>query len=235
MTNVKTPQEILLIEKACRLADKTLAYILLKIKPGVTEKQIASEVVQFIRKNSASLSFRPIVAFGKNSAEAHHKPNNTKLKTGDIVLLDLGAKLNGYCSDITRTVFMGKSTSKQKKVYQAVLKAQKNAIKALYDISIYHTVEIPSSEIDKAARDYIISKGYPDIPHGLGHGIGKKVHEGHRLSPKSKRKLLPGIVFSVEPGIYIKGFGGVRIDDLIVLEKTGPRLLTHFTKQIIEL
>lgn len=256
MRNVKTPQEILLIEKACKITDDALVYILPIIKPGVTEKQIASEIMRYIRKSGASLSFRPIVAFGKNSVEPHHKSNNLILRTGDIVLLDLGAKLNGYCSDITRTVFMGKATDEQKKMYLTVLKAQEKAIEFLSthyssredpefvkgDKSRSQLKQFSSSnnnifakKVDKIARDYIISQGYPDIPHGLGHGIGKRVHEGPRLSPKGKRKLFSGMVFSVEPGIYIKDFGGIRIEDLMVLEKTGPRIITRFTKQIIEL
>ncbi|RJQ36596.1 M24 family metallopeptidase [Candidatus Microgenomates bacterium] len=250
--NVKSQDEILAIEKACMLADKTLDFILPKIKPGVTEKQIATEIVKFIRKNNASLSFRPIVAFGKNCSSIHHKPTHQKLSKNDQIMIDLGAKLNGYCSDITRTIFTGKATNEQKRMYKTVLDAQEKAINFIS--SCYSSGERAESRsfstnssqlrsnnnifakiVDRIAREHIISENYPSFPHGLGHGIGRKVHEGPRLSPKSKRKLRVGMVFSVEPGIYLKDFGGVRIEDLVVLEKSGPRLLTHFTKGIIEL
>lgn len=224
-------QEISLIEKACKLTDKTFEYILTKIKKGVTEKELSLEIQRFIRANGAGLSFRPLVSFGKNTAEVHHKPTDRKLKKNNIIILDFGAKIEGFCSDMTRTVFMGKATKKQKKIYSAVLKAQQKAVNFLSS----DAKTIMTSEVDKVARDYIILQGYPTIPHGLGHGIGKKVHEPPKISPKSKAILKPGMVFSVEPGIYIKNFGGVRIEDLVVLEKTGPRILTKSPKRIIEL
>lgn len=236
MKSIKNPQEILLIEQACKLGDKTFDYILGKIKPGVTEKQIALGIMRFIRKNKAKLSFKPIVAFGKNSVAPHHRANDTKLKKGDIVLLDLGAKLNDYCSDMTRTVFMGKATSKQKKIYHTVLEAQQKAIEQLNNETMKQSLKgIRASKIDSIARSYIISKGYPPMPHSLGHGVGKKVHEAPKLSPKSKKYLRENMVFSVEPGIYIAELGGIRIEDLVVLEKTGPRLLTNSPKHLIEL
>ena len=225
---IKSSREIVLIEKACKLGDLTFSYVLKKIKTGITEKQISLEIQRFIRKNNAKLSFRPIVAFGKNSSEPHHKANNTKLQKGNIVKLDLGVKLNGYCSDMTRTVFIGKTSNKQKRVYQTVLKAQQKGID-------YVKTNCKTFDVDKLVRNYIIEKGFPSIPHTLGHGIGKKTHEYFRLGPKSKMILKDGMTFTIEPGIYIKGFGGVRIEDTIVLEKKGARLLTHSPKNIIEL
>lgn len=237
----KTPDEILIIEKACRLTDRTFDYILPHIKPGVTEKEISLKIRKFINKNGALLSFRSIVAFGKNASEPHHKSNETKLKNGNIVLLDFGAKVKGFCSDMTRTVFMGKASDEQKKIYRTVLAAQKKAIKFLKSSIINHK-SINAYNVDKVARDYIISQGYTPMPHGLGHGIGKKVHERPKLSPKSKAFLKPGMTFTIEPGIYlpagrqgIKNFGGVRIEDTVVLEKTGLRILTKSPKEIIEL
>lgn len=243
MQNSKmSSKEIALIEKACRLTDKTFDYILGEIKPGVTEKEISLKIRKFINKNGALLSFRSIVAFGKNSSEPHHKPTETKLKKADIVLLDFGAKIEGYCSDMTRTVFMGRATDKQKRIYRTVLKAQRRAIKFLMRVqpligtnSKGKGLNPSVKEVDKTARDYIISQGYTPMPHGLGHGIGKKVHERPKLSPKSKERLTLNMVFSVEPGIYLKNFGGVRIEDTVVLEKTGLRILTKSTKGIIEL
>ena len=235
-------QEIPLIEKACKLTDETFEYVLTKIKKGVTEKELSLEIQRFIRANGAGLSFRPLVSFGKNTAEVHHKSTDKKLKKNNIVMLDFGAKIEGFCSDMTRTVFIGRASRKQKKIYSAVLKAQQKAVKFLMRVqpladtnSLVKGLNPSAKEVDKVARDYIISQGYPTIPHGLGHGVGKKVHEPPKISPKSRAILKPGMVFSIEPGIYIKNFGGVRIEDLVVLEKTGPRILTKSPKRIIEL
>lgn len=240
---IKNQKEIELIEKACEFADKTFDYILKEIKVGVTEKEISLKIQRFTRKNNAKISFRPVVAFGKNTAEIHHKPNHKKLKKNNIIMLDFGTKVNNYCSDMTRTIFMGKASEKQKRIYKVVLEAQKKSLDFLnnYYNDTYHRsgnkqeLDIMAKDVDRIARDYIISQGYPAIPHALGHGIGKKVHEKPKLSPKSKAVLKIGMVFSVEPGIYLKNFGGIRIEDLVVLEEKGPRLLTHSPKNIIEL
>lgn len=235
---IKTPEEISKIEKACKLGDKTFDYILKKIKLGISEKEVANEIEFFIKKNGADLSFPPIVAFGINSAIPHHQTSDKRLATSDkLVLLDFGVKLNNYCSDMTRTVFFGKPTAEQKKMYQTVLAAQKKSVDYLTTSDVRQ-----ASFADKAARDYIVSKGYKTIPHSVGHGIGIEVHEAPHLSPRSKDILKDGMVFSIEPGIYLPNFGGVRIEDLVVLEKSGlprrkagPRLLTHSPKQVIEL
>ena len=237
LRSIKTPEEISRIEKACNLGDKAFKYILGKIKSGITEKQLAFKLEFFIKKFGADISFPPIVAFGKNSAIPHHLPtHNSKLLTpNSIVLLDFGVKLNNYCSDMTRTVFFGKPTNEQKKIYNTVLESQKLAIKFLTSDGGPERSRRNSSEVDRIARDYIISKGYKTIPHSLGHGIGIEAHESPRLSPKSKDILKEGMVFTIEPGIYLPNFGGVRIEDIVVLEKSGPRLLTKSTKEIIEI
>lgn len=231
---IKEAHKIAKIEKACKLGDKTFAYILNKIKLGISEKELATEIEFFIKKQGADISFPPIVAFGKNSSIPHHQTSDRKLTTNSIVLLDFGVKLNNYCSDMTRTVFFGKATTKQKKIYQTVFNAQQLAIGNLKSLIINHK-SIPAKNIDNVVRKYIISKGYPSIPHSLGHGIGIDVHEFPHLSPKSKDILKEGMVFSIEPGIYLPNFGGVRIEDLVVLEKAGIRLLTHSPKNLIEL
>ena len=135
---------------------------------------------------------------------------------------------------MTRTVFFGKASDKQKKVYQTVLQAQTKAIELLKSSIINHKL-ITGFEIDKIARTYIANEGFPSIPHSLGHGIGLEVHEKPSLSPKSKDELKTGMVFSVEPGIYISGFGGVRIEDLVVLDKKGPEIMTRANRELIEL
>ncbi|MDO8583013.1 MAG: aminopeptidase P family protein, partial [bacterium] len=210
---IKTPQEISKIKKACELGDKAFDYVLKKIKLGVSEKELAFEIEFFIKKNGGDLSFPSIVAFGINSAIPHHQTSDKRLATSDkLVLLDFGVKLDNYCSDMTRTVFFGKPTKEQRKMYETVLAAQQKSIDTLNSLFMIHN-SIPAKRIDKAARDYIISKGYKTIPHSVGHGIGIEVHEAPHLSPKSKDILKEGMVFSIEPGIYIPGFGGVRIED----------------------
>lgn len=219
---VKDSDEITAIEKTCQLGDKAFDYILGKIKEGVTEKELAFEIEFFIKKNYADISFKPIVAFGKNSAIPHHQTSDKKLKMNNWVLLDFGVKIDNYCSDMTRTVFFGKTNNEQKKMYQTVLEAQRKAIESLTSDG----GRTDSSEVDRVARDYIIYQGYPTIPHSLGHGIGLEVHETPSISPNSKDILKPGMVFSIEPGIYLPGIGGVRIEDLVVIENSNSRLLT---------
>lgn len=225
---IKEPEEIVAIEKACKLGDKAFKFILTKIKKGVSEKELAFELELFIKKKGADISFKPIVAFGKNSSIPHHQTGNEQLTMNNVILLDFGVKLNNYCSDMTRTIFFGSANAEFKKMYQTVLDAQKLAIEQL-------TNETMASRIDKIAREYIISQNYPTIPHSLGHGIGIEVHEAPRLSPTSKDIFKPGMVFSIEPGIYLRGVGGMRIEDLVVLEKKSPRLLTHAKRELIEL
>lgn len=209
---IKTKEEIDKIAKACRIGDLAFEYILKKIKAGVTEKEIADDLEDFIRSKSCVISFPTIVAFGKNSATPHHHTGEATLKDGDFVLLDFGVKFENYCSDMTRTVFFGKPNERQKKMYQTVLEAQQKAEKA-----------IKQGE-RKAAKIFKVA-GLA-IPHSLGHGIGLEVHEAPHISSKSKETLKEGMVFSIEPGIYLPEAGGVRIEDLFVLENNGLRKLT---------
>lgn len=234
----KDPEEITAITKACSLGDKAFAFLLPKITVGITEKELAFELEFFIKKHGADLSFRTIVAFGKHAATPHHQTSSQKLVANSWVLLDFGVKINNYCSDMTRTVFFGKATEKQKHMYQTVLDAQQKAIEFLNNKSSIVNRKlktIQSSEVDTIARTHIISQGYPSIPHSLGHGIGLEVHEAPRLSPKSKDLLGEMMVFSIEPGIYLPNVGGVRIEDLVVLTKTGPKLLTNAKRSFIQL
>ncbi len=226
----KDPEEISAIQKACELGDKTFAFILEKIKPGITEKEVAYEMENFIRKNGAEISFRTVVAFGKNSAFPHHKTGNERLKNNDTVLLDFGVKYENYCSDMTRTIFFGKASPEKKRVYATVLTAQQKAIEYLKK-NIKNQILL--SSIDKIARDYIIAKGYPTIPHALGHGIGLQDHESYSLS--TKEILKNGMVFSIEPGIYLTDSIGVRIEDLIAIQDNKILQLTQSSKTLNEL
>ncbi len=227
LRSIKTQEEISKIEKACKIGDLAFDYILEKIKTGITEKEIAKELENFIKNKGAVISFPSIVAFGKNSSVPHHQTGDKRLTIDDkLILLDFGVKIDGYCSDMTRTVFFGKPTEKQREIYETVLEAQKRAVDFV-NKQIKNGKIIKAKDVDKIARDYIKSVGFPDIPHSLGHGIGLEVHEHPNLSPKSKDILKEGMVFSIEPGIYIQGEGGVRIEDLFVLEKGVLRKLTH--------
>lgn len=231
---IKEKREILFIQKAVKLADQTFNYILKKIKPGVSETEIAWEIEKFVRERGAQLAFPPIVASGQNSAIPHHRTSDKRLKTKDIILLDFGAKIDNYCSDLTRVIFLGKATDEQKKVYQVVLEAQKRALEFLNHESSIINNRLKASAIDRVARDYITSHGYPTIPHSVGHGIGLSCHELPRLGIKSADTLKPRMVHSVEPGIYIPGKFGVRIEDLVLITSSGPKILTQSPKEIIE-
>lgn len=226
----KALRKINSIKKACSVADAGYKYILKEIKPDVSEKELASKLSKFLKNKSEGLSFRAIVAFGESSSKIHHKPGNRKLKNGDNILFDFGVKINGYCSDLSRTVFFGKMNKKQKIVYTHVLGAQQKAIQYL-KIKIEKHKICKAKSVDKIARDYIISKKLPSIPHGLGHGIGKKVHSGLRLSPKSKSYLKENMVFTIEPGIYLKKFG-IRIEDIVFVGRNGVEILTKANKKV---
>lgn len=219
---VKTAEEIKKIEKAAELGDRAFSYIVKKAKPGISEKQLAVELEFFIKKHGGKFSFPPIVAFGKNSSVPHHQTGETILGgERQIILLDFGVKLGSYCSDMTRTYFCGKPTDKQKRIYETVLEAQQRAVDYI-NSSLRSGKRLKAAAVDKVARDYIVSKGFPSIPHSLGHGVGLEVHEHPSLSPKSKEILKEGMVFSIEPGIYLAGYGGVRIEDLFCISKIVP-------------
>lgn len=231
LRSIKTKEEISKMEEACKIGDLAFEYILKKIKNGVSEKEIAQELENFIKSKGAAISFPPIVAFGKNSAVPHHQTGNTVLGPGQTILLDFGAKFENYCSDMTRTIFWDKPSAQQKKIYKTVLDAQQKAVDFI-NSRIETGKKLMAVEVDKVARDYIVSQGYPEAAHSLGHGIGLEVHEHPSLSPKSKEILKPGMVFSIEPGIYLPGAGGVRIEDLFVLEKDQLRQITSAPKKI---
>lgn len=234
--SVKSSQEIYQIEKACKIGDEAFKFILARVEVGISEKELAFELESYIRKNGGEISFEPIIAFGINSSVPHHETGKTVLseKNGQFMLLDFGVKFEHYCSDMTRTVFFGKPTEKQEHIYNVVYKAQRQIAKVLQE-ELNKNGFAMASKIDKIAREYIFSKGYPSIPHSLGHGIGLEVHEFPSLSPKSKSILESGMVFSIEPGIYIPNFGGVRIEDLFAIEGKKLRQLTNSSKEIIKI
>lgn len=232
---IKTDQEIKNIKLACKIGDQAFNFILSKLKVGITELEIADELELFIKQKGAEFSFKPIVAFGPNSSVPHHLSGNIKLKPNTIVLLDFGVKVNNYCSDMSRTVFVGVATAKFKQMYQTVLEAQAKAIEFANNKSSMVNGKLLASDIDKVARDYIVKQGFPNIPHSVGHGVGVEVHESPHLSPNSNDKIKQGMVFSVEPGIYIPNYGGIRIEDLVLVGSKGTELISHANREIIEL
>lgn len=223
------------IKKACKITDLAYSQVLKKIKIGITEKEIAKEVGKIFKQNNSKLAFRSIIAFGKNVFEIHHKPTNKKLSKNDgFVLIDIGAKVNDYCADMSRTVFFGKATNEQKKMYRTVLETQERTIKQLNNLAMKQW-PIKVYELDKIARDYIVKKGFDPIPHPLGHGVGKKVHEKPKISPISNELLEDGAIFTIEPGIYIKGVGGVRIENVFYLKSGKLIQLTKSPKELLEI
>jgi len=221
LRTIKDDGEIKNIKLACNLTDKCYSYILKNIRTNITEKELAWRIEKFIKENGGELAFESIIAFGPNSATPHHKTSNKKLTNKDqFILLDFGAKVDGYCSDMTRTLLTKQNSDRAKKIYQTVLEAQQKAIEAVNSEKLI----VNSSEIAKNVDNYLVSKGFKPVPHGLGHGIGLEVHELPHLSPKSHEQLQKGMIFTIEPGIYIPGFGGVRIEDDFVFDKNLEQL-----------
>ena len=231
----KDDTEIAAIQKACDLGDKTFAYVLHKIKEGITEKELQIEIELYIKKQGADISFRPIVAFGANASMPHYvSSDKRKLKPNECILIDMGTKVDGYCSDMTRTVFFGKPTEEQTKVYETVLTSQQKAIDYI-NKRLNTNSTILSKNVDNIARGYINSQSYPSIPHSLGHGTGIDVHEPPSLNPTSEMQLQNGMVFSIEPGIYLPKSIGVRIEDLVAIQNNELTILTLSPKELIVL
>ena len=227
---IKTSDELEKIRKAEELGCKAFEHILGFIKPDVCEKDIALEIEYFMRKHGAEkTSFDTIAISGARTSLPHGVPTEKKIEKGDFVTLDFGCVLDGYCSDMTRTVVVGKATEEQKKIYNTVKIAQQMALDFIKS-------GIKGYEVDKVARDYITDAGYGEyFRHSLGHGVGLLVHELPNLSPRSEMVLLPHMIVSCEPGIYIPDFGGVRIEDLVCVTEDGCQNLSLVTKELIEL
>ncbi len=225
---IKTPEEINIIKVACEIADNAFTHILDFIKPGKTELEVSNELEFFMRKQGAtSSSFDTIVASGLRSAFPHGVASEKVIETGDFVTLDFGAYYNGYISDTTRTIAVGQPSDKLVEMYNAVLESQLLALEKVGP-------GMTGIQADAVARDYLKSKGLGEaFGHSTGHGIGLEVHEGPGLSFRSETVLEPNMVVTIEPGVYIPGIGGVRIEDDILITETGNELLTHSTKQLI--
>jgi len=226
----KTPEEIEKIERAQKITDAVFSEVLEIINPEMTELELAAEIEYRMKRHGAEgFAFSTIVASGPHSALPHAKPRPVKLGTETMVVMDFGARLDGYNSDMTRTIWIGNSPDpKFLEIYEITLKAQTLAEERA-------RIGMKASDLDGIARNYIKEHGYGEqFGHGLGHGVGIDVHELPRVAESSEEILNENTVFTVEPGIYLPGFGGVRIEDMVVLQKDGPRILTASSKELIK-
>ncbi len=226
---VKDDDEVARIGDAAALADAAFEHVLGFLRPGRTEREVALEIELHLRSHgSEGVPFTPIVASGPNSANPHAKVGDRVLAVGDLVKMDFGARVGGYCSDMTRTVVIGTAGKREREVYEAVRAANEAGIEAVRPGR-------RGSEIDAVARDLLTERGFGDeFGHGLGHGVGLDVHEAPRLGPRSNDPIPSGAVITIEPGVYVDGFGGVRIEDLLVVAEGFPRVLSGATKDLIE-
>ena len=203
------------------MLDQALTFIKPRLLPGKTERQIKRQINQFLKKSGAQgFAFPTIVAFGNHTANIHHKPTNRRLVRNQIIMIDLGVKINGWCSDETRMFFVGRPKPTWLKTYRQVLRAQTAATFHL------RGGKLSASEVDAAARKIVL------FPHALGHGLGKIIHDRPKINPKSKDMIKPGDIFTIEPGRYFKNRFGIRIEDSVLKTKSGFRLLTKFPKSI---
>lgn len=226
---IKEEWEIERLRRAEAIGDMAFSEILNYIRPGVTELQIAAELEYSMKKNGADcLSFETIVASGANSSLPHAVPGEKKLEEGDFLTMDFGCKYKGYCSDMTRTVVVGKASDKQIEIYNTVLNAQLEAMKVIRS-------GVVGMDVHNVAAGVIENAGYGQyFGHGLGHSVGLYIHENPRFSQVEKRQIMANTIETVEPGIYIPDFGGVRIEDMIVVTEDGFENLTNSPKELIE-
>ncbi|PNR94227.1 proline dipeptidase [Petrotoga sp. HWH.PT.55.6.1] len=225
---VKDVDEIALMRSSSLLNDSAMEKVIELVSEMLPEKYLAKAIKNiFEREGANGVSFEPIVGYGQNTANPHHMPTNAKLKDGDVVLLDMGCIKNYYCSDMTRTVFFGKPIETLKNIYHIVLEANLKAIEKIKP-------GLKASEIDATARNYIESKGYGKyFTHRTGHGVGIEIHEKPYISSNSEEILTPGMIFSIEPGIYLPGVGGVRIEDLVLVTDNGCEVLNRYPKDFL--
>lgn len=222
---VKEPEEIELITRAAEISDRAFEYIKTTIHEGMTEQEIAWDIEKYLRENgSQTIPFDVIVASGPNSALPHAKPSRRAVKSGEPVVIDMGARVEGYSSDLSRTVCPGIPDDTFKKVYDIVLGAQLTAMAIIKD-------GMTGEQADSLARTVIEEAGYGEaFGHALGHGIGLAPHELPRLGPGANELLAPGMVITVEPGIYLPGWGGVRIEDMIIIKKGKAEIISKAGK-----
>ena len=222
---IKDEEEIESIQKACKVTDDCFEYILGYIKPGMTEKQIAREIDDYYYKNAEGTSFDTMVASGENSSKPHAVPTDRKIQEKDIITIDMGCKIDGYCSDMTRTFFVGEIPEEMKKVYDLVLK---NQVQTLNDMREGYSTKMLAKMVDNDFR----LNNY-DLIHALGHGVGLDIHESPIISTRSENILKENMVVTDEPGIYIAGQFGIRIEDTVLITKGGCEALTKSNKEYV--
>jgi Xaa-Pro aminopeptidase len=229
LRRTKEPAEVDAIAAAQKVTDDVFGKVLAMVEPGVAEMDLALEIDFRFRRAGECDAFGSIIASGPNGAKPHAGYGSRKLRSGDVVTFDIGCRLNGYCSDMTRTVAVGKPSAEMRRVYETVLEAQKRALDMI-------GAGVTASVVDAAARDCIAAAGYGKyFGHGLGHGVGLEVHERPALAARSTDILAAGDIVTVEPGIYLPGVGGVRIEDMVLVTKTGLRNLTRSPKELRKL
>jgi Xaa-Pro aminopeptidase len=221
----KDQEELAALQKAIDASDAAMEAVCPAIQEGMTEREVAWRMEVAMRDFGADgISFDTIVAAGPNGAMAHHQPSEQPIRAGEPIVIDMGARVGGYCSDITRTVVLGEPDETFRKIYDIVLGAQLTAINTV-------TAGMTGEECDGLSRTVIAEAGYGDnFGHSLGHGVGLAVHENPGVGPRSPGVLHPSMVFTVEPGIYVTGWGGVRIEDIVVLGEEGATVLSHASK-----
>ena len=224
---IKDEEEQEKMRAASAINDAAVDKLRTYIHAGVTEKEVAEHLMDiYLSLGAEGFSFDPLVAFGANAADPHHGPDDTVLKEGDVVLFDIGCIKDGYCSDMTRSFFFGSVSDAHREVYETVRAANEAAIARVRP-------GVPLKELDLAARDLITAKGYgPNFNHRLGHFIGLSEHEYGDVSCVNETKAVPGMIFSIEPGIYLTGDTGVRIEDLVLVTEDGCEVLNHFPKTL---
>ncbi len=225
---VKTDEEIEFIKKAQTIAESALKKAISSVKVGITERELMAEInYNMVVMGAEKYSFETIVAFGAHSAEPHHHPSDVKLERDDVILVDMGAKYNGYCSDMTRTFGFGSPDERLLSIYDIVREAQEYAIK-------YIKAGMTCHDADALAREYITANGYGDnFGHSFGHGVGIDIHESPRVGAGTNIVLVPNMVITAEPGIYVPGLGGVRIEDMLVVKADGVEDITSYDKKFL--
>lgn len=229
LRKIKSPDEVARIQEACRLADACMTQAMRMIQPGIKEFDIGLDIEFFFRRHGAKVGFDPIVVSGPNSALPHGRPSERELAPGDFVTLDIGCTLDGYNSDITRTFVVGKASGRHREIYEQVLRAEVESAAMLVAGS-------NGREADAHARKVLGEKDLARyFGHSLGHGLGRVTHDPGRLHESADEPIEVGQVWTVEPGVYIEGFGGVRIEDDIHVTADGPVALNHTPKELLEL
>ena len=225
MRAVKEPEEVELLQRAVDVADEAFSAVAARIEPGWTERQVAWEIEKYAREHGAEgMSFATIVAGGPWGAMPHAQPRERAIEAGEPIVIDMGVRVEGYCSDLTRTIVLGERDRRFEMIYDIVLTAQRTAEEMV-------TAGMTGQEAHQLALNVIAEAGYGEqFGHGLGHGVGLLIHEAPRLAKASKDELKDGMVVTIEPGIYIKGWGGVRIEDMVVIENGKARVMTRAPK-----